>query len=64
MPTINETITNGEDPVLNDFQRRIGVGSVNYALQRTGPTRRRNVITEEGPTRGTVGGFHTDHIAA
>ena len=46
---------------LNEFQRRIGVGSVNYALGRTGPTRNRAVITEEGPTRGTIGGFHTDH---
>ena len=50
-----------EDPNLNDFQRRIGVGSTNYALQRTGPTRKRAITAEEGPARGSVGGYQIDH---
>jgi hypothetical protein len=29
---------------MNDFQTRIGVGTVNYALQRTGKTRTRKII--------------------
>ena len=45
----------------NDFQRRIGVGERSNAFARKGPTRRRRVIREEGPNRGTVGGYHTDH---
>lgn len=45
----------------DEWKDRIGVGTTNYALQRTGPTRVRPVVTEEGPTRGTVGGVQTDH---
>jgi hypothetical protein len=29
---------------MNEFQTRIGVGSTNYALQRTGKTRTRKII--------------------
>ena len=46
---------------MNDFQRRIGVGETHYGLARTGPTRKRKIIAEEGPHRGTVGGVQTDH---
>lgn len=46
---------------MNDFQQRIGVGTTNYALGRTGPTRKRTKVVEEGPNRGQVGGFETDH---
>lgn len=47
---------------MNEFQERIGVGQPSRAfLKHKGTTRRRNVITEEGPHRGTVGGHHTDH---
>lgn len=46
---------------MNEFQQRIGVGSVNYALTRTGPTRKRVKVVEEGPNRGQVGGYETDH---
>lgn len=46
---------------MNDWQEHVGVGSTNYALQRTGKTRTRKVVTEEGPHRGTVGGTQTDH---
>jgi len=43
------------------FKERIGVGTVNYALQRTGPTRQRKVIADEGPRRGNVVAIETDH---
>jgi hypothetical protein len=46
---------------MNEFQTRIGVGSTNYALQRTGKTRTRKIIAEEGPAKGTVGGVQVDH---
>jgi len=46
----------------SDWQKRIGVGLPSHAFPRHGKaTRRRDVIVEEGPLRGTVGGFHTDH---
>lgn len=47
---------------MNDFQRRIGVGEPCRAFgKHAGTTRTRPVVTEEGPTRGTVGGAHIDH---
>lgn len=46
---------------MNEFQLRIGVGSVNYALGRTAPTRERLVIAEEGPRKGKVAAIQTDH---
>lgn len=46
---------------MNEFQRRIGVGTVNYALGRTGPTRQRKVIAEEGPRKGRIAAIETDH---
>jgi hypothetical protein len=59
---ITETIKDADGAAgLNDFQRRIGVGTVNYALGRTGPTRKRAITSEEGPARGTVGGYQVDH---
>lgn len=47
----------------NDFQRRIGVGEPCYSFTtaKGRSPRRRPVVTEEGPTRGHIGGFHTDH---
>lgn len=45
----------------SEFQERIGVGAPSYALQRTGPTRRKPVIGDEGPRRGTVVGVETEH---
>lgn len=46
----------------SEFARRIGVGEPNRSLLRHGKaTRRRPVTVEEGPNRGHVGGFHTDH---
>lgn len=46
---------------MNEFQKRIGVGETNYALQRTGPTRDRTVIADEGPRKGRVAAIETDH---
>ena len=46
---------------MNEFQERIGVGAVNYALGRTGPTRQRTVIAEEGPRKGRTAAIQTDH---
>lgn len=43
------------------WQEHIGVGEPSRAFVRHGDTRRREVITEEGPHRGTVGGYLTDH---
>jgi len=48
-------------PDVNEFQQRIGVGQTCHAIGRTGPTRKRLVTVEEGPRRGSVGGFHLDH---
>lgn len=47
----------------SEWQRRIGVGEPcsAFTTAKGRSPRRRPVITEEGPTRGTVGGFHTDH---
>lgn len=46
---------------LNEFQKRIGVGTVNYALTRTGPTRTRRIIADEGPRKGKTAAIETDH---
>lgn len=46
---------------MNEFQQRIGVGTTNYALGRTGSTRQRVVIAEEGPRKGKVAAVQTDH---
>ena len=46
---------------MNEFQQRIGVGAPCYAIGRTGPTRSRKVVIDEGPRRGSVGGFQVDH---
>lgn len=46
---------------MNEFQARIGVGSTNYSLGRTAPTRQRRVIAEEGPRKGQVAAIQTDH---
>lgn len=47
---------------LNDFQKRIGIGEVSRAFPtKMGTSRNRPVIKEEGPSRGSVGGYHTDH---
>ncbi len=46
---------------MNEFQQRIGVGQTNYALQRTGPTRARKIIAEEGTRKGKVAAIETDH---
>jgi hypothetical protein len=44
------------------WQEKVGVGEPARALLRHGKaTRKRDVIIEEGPKRGQVGGFHTDH---
>lgn len=45
----------------NAFQDRIGVGATHYGLGRTGPTRDRKVIAEEGPRKGKTSAIQTDH---
>lgn len=45
----------------SEWQNRIGVGTTNYALGRTGPTRQRIVIAEEGPRKGRTAAIQTDH---
>lgn len=50
------------DVTPNEFQERIGVGRrSNIGSLSNGEPRRRAVIAEEGPRRGEVSGFHTDH---
>lgn len=46
---------------MNDWQAHIGVGTPNYSLGRTAPTRERKVIAEEGPRKGRVAAIQTDH---
>lgn len=46
---------------MNDFQKRIGVGRPHYGLGRTGPTRRRRIVAEEGPRKGRTAAIETDH---
>ena len=43
------------------FQDRIGVGRTHYGLGRTGPTRKRKVIAEEGERKGKTAAIQTDH---
>lgn len=45
----------------SEWQQRIGVGQPHYGLARTGPTRERIVIAEEGPRKGKVAAVQTDH---
>lgn len=46
---------------MNEFQRRVGVGQPHHGLGRTGPTRERRVIAEEGPRKGRLAAIQTDH---
>lgn len=46
---------------MNEFQRRVGVGQPHYGLARTGPTRERKVVAEEGPRKGKTAAIQTDH---
>lgn len=46
-----------------DFKSRIGVGEAHYGLGRTGPTRERRIIAEEGPRQGKVAAIQTDHAS-
>jgi hypothetical protein len=46
---------------MNDFQKHIGVGTTNYGLARTGPTRKRTVPYQEGPKAGQTEVIYTDH---
>jgi hypothetical protein len=41
----------------------IGVGQTHYGLARTGPTRERKVIAEEGPRKGRTAAIQTDHAS-
>ena len=46
---------------MNDFKSRIGVGETHYGLGRTGNTRQRKVVAEEGPRKGKTACVYTDH---
>lgn len=46
---------------MNEFQEHIGVGQPHYGLGRTGATRQRTVIAEEGSRKGKVAAIQTDH---
>ena len=45
----------------SEFAQRIGVGQPHHGLGRTGATRNRTVIAEEGPRKGKVTAIQTDH---
>jgi hypothetical protein len=47
----------------SDFARRIGVGEPCYSFTtaKGRSPRKRKVIAEEGPLKGQVGGYQTDH---
>jgi hypothetical protein len=46
----------------SDFQKRIGVGEPSRAFSlQFGTTRTRQVLREEGPNAGSVGGVQVDH---
>jgi hypothetical protein len=45
----------------DDFKSRVGVGETHYGLGRTGATRQRSVIAEEGPRKGKTAAVYTDH---
>jgi hypothetical protein len=46
---------------LTPWQEHIGVGQPHYGLARTGNTRARKVIAEDGPRKGKVAAIETDH---
>lgn len=47
---------------MNEWQQKIGVGERSrVSLSQAGTSRRRDVVVQEGPNRGRVGGHHTDH---
>ena len=46
---------------MTEFADRIGVGQTHYGLARTGPTRQRKVIAEEGSRKGRTAAIQTDH---
>jgi len=46
---------------MNKFQEHIGVGKPFYGIGRTGPTRERVIIAEEGPRKGKVSAIQTDY---
>lgn len=48
---------------MNEFQKKIGVGETHYGLGRTGPTRTRVIIAEEGERKGRVSAIQTDHAS-
>lgn len=48
---------------MNEWQQRVGVGETHYGLARTGPTRQRRVIAEEGPRKGKTAAIQTDHAS-
>lgn len=45
----------------NEFQEHIGVGKPHYGLGRTGPTRERRIVAEEGSRKGRTAAIETDH---
>jgi hypothetical protein len=47
----------------SEFAERIGVGEPSYAFTtaKGRSPRKRKVIAEEGPRKGKVGGYQTDH---
>lgn len=47
----------------SEWQRRIGVGEpcTAFTTAKGRSPRRRNVVREEGPGAGEVGGYQTDH---
>lgn len=46
---------------MNEFQKRIGVGEDHPGLARTGKTRQRKVVAEEGTRKGKTAAIQTDH---
>lgn len=47
----------------SEFQQHIGVGSTHYGLGRTGSTRQRTVVAEEGSRKGKTAAVMTDHAS-
>jgi hypothetical protein len=47
----------------SEFARHVGVGEPchTFTTAKGRAPRRRKVVTEEGPNRGNVGGYQTDH---
>lgn len=46
---------------MNEFQKHIGVGTDHPGLGRTGPTRKRKIIADEGSRKGKTAAIQTDH---